>query len=75
MTMSPVLVERDGGQHFHFLNTLQTAKLTSEQTNGALTVVEFVGTKNFGPPLHMHDAEVCARHNIQVLGPPPTPID
>jgi quercetin dioxygenase-like cupin family protein len=55
--MSPVLVERDGGEHFHFLNTLQTAKLTSEQTNGALSVVEFLGTRNFGPPLHLHDAE------------------
>jgi quercetin dioxygenase-like cupin family protein len=57
MTMSPVLVARDGGQHFHFLNTLQTAKLTTEQTNGALTVVEFIGPRNFGPPLHLHDAE------------------
>ena len=51
MTMSPVLVARDGGDHFHFLNTLQTAKLNSEQTNGALTAVEFYAPKNFGPPL------------------------
>ena len=57
MTMSPVLVARDGGDHFHFLNTLQTAKLNSEQTNGALTAVEFYAPKNFGPPLHLHDAE------------------
>jgi quercetin dioxygenase-like cupin family protein len=57
MTMSPVLVARDEGDHFHFLNTLQTAKLNSEQTNGALTAVEFYAPKNFGPPLHLHDAE------------------
>ncbi len=29
--MSPVLVARDEGDHFHFLNTLQTAKINSEQ--------------------------------------------
>lgn len=58
MTMqTPALVSSDEGKHFHFLNILYTAKLDSEQTDGALTVMEFVGFKDFGPPLHRHDAE------------------
>lgn len=57
MTMSPVLLTHEGGQHFHMLNSLQTAKLTGEHTDGALSVVEFLGPRNFAPPLHMHDAE------------------
>ena len=54
---SPVLTARDEGERFHFLNTLQTAKITGEQTNDTLTAVEFLAPKNFGPPLHRHDAE------------------
>jgi quercetin dioxygenase-like cupin family protein len=57
MSMSPVLVARDEGDHFHFLNTLQTAKINSDQSNGVLTAVEFFAPRNFGPPLHRHDAE------------------
>lgn len=55
--MSPVLLARDEGARFHFLDTLHTAKITSEQSNGTLTAVEFLAPKNFGPPLHRHDAE------------------
>lgn len=54
---SPVLVERDAGTHFHFLNTLYSAKINSEQTGGATTAMEFVAPKNFGPPLHRHDVD------------------
>ncbi len=54
---TPTLVARDEGDHFHFLNNLFTAKVTSEQTNGAMTVMEFIGPKDFGPPLHRHDIE------------------
>jgi quercetin dioxygenase-like cupin family protein len=57
MTMNPVMVARDEGEHFNFLNSLHTAKITGEQTNGAMTAVEFVAQRNFGPPLHRHDAE------------------
>jgi quercetin dioxygenase-like cupin family protein len=57
MTMSPVMVARDDGERFHFLNTLHTAKITGEQTNGTLAAVEFLAPKNFGPPLHRHEAE------------------
>ena len=51
------MVARDEGERFHFLNTLHTAKITGEHTNGTLTAVEFLAPKNFGPPLHRHDAE------------------
>lgn len=54
---SPVLVARDDGEHFHFLNNLFTAKVTSEESNGVMSVMEFVGPKHFGPPLHRHDVE------------------
>ena len=54
---TPELMAPGDGEHFHFLNILYTSKLTGEQTNGAMTVMEFMGPKNFGPPLHRHDAE------------------
>ena len=54
---SPTLIARGDGEHFHFLNNLFTAKLTSEDTDGLMTVMEFLAPKNFGPPLHRHDVE------------------
>lgn len=30
---SPAMIARDEGDHFHFLNTLYTAKINSEQAN------------------------------------------
>ena len=54
---SPVLVARYEGDHFHFLDTVYTAKVNSEQSLGALTAMEFLAPKNFGPPVHRHDAE------------------
>lgn len=57
MTMSPALVARGEGDYFNFLNTLHTAKINSEQTNGTLAAVEFLAPQNFGPPLHRHEAE------------------
>ncbi len=58
MTMqTPALIVRDEGQHFSFLNTLYTAKINSEQTNGAITAMEFLAPRNFGPPVHLHDGE------------------
>lgn len=56
-TQSPAFVVRDAGAKFHFLNTLYTAKVNSEQTNGLVTAMEFLAPRNFGPPLHRHDAE------------------
>ena len=56
-SQSPALVVRDEGKHFHFLDTLYTAKVNSEETNGILTAMEFQAPKNFGPPVHRHEAE------------------
>ena len=56
-SQSPAMIARDEGGHFHFLNTLYTAKINSEQANGQFTAMEFLGPKNFGPPLHRHEAE------------------
>ncbi|WP_323793500.1 quercetin 2,3-dioxygenase [Nocardioides sp.] len=54
---TPSILARDEGEHFHFLDNLFTAKVTSEMSNDVLNVMEFVGPKNFGPPLHRHDLE------------------
>lgn len=54
---SPTLVARGDGDHFHFLNNLFTAKVSSEDSNGAMTVMEFLAPRNFAPPLHRHDVE------------------
>jgi quercetin dioxygenase-like cupin family protein len=44
------------GHHLHFLNHLATVKITGE-SSGSLSVVEFLGPRGFGPPLHKHDIE------------------
>ncbi|MDJ0952966.1 MAG: cupin domain-containing protein [Acidimicrobiia bacterium] len=52
----PSVLATNEGQHLHFLNHLATVKV-SGQAAGSLSVVEFVGPKGFGPPLHRHDHE------------------
>lgn len=54
---SPQLVARGEGDHFHFLDNLYTAKVTGAQTAGAMSVMEFLAPRGFGPPLHRHDVE------------------
>ncbi len=54
--LEPSVLATDEGQHLHFLNHLATIKVAPGQT-GALSVVEFVGPRGFGPPLHRHDYE------------------
>ncbi len=54
---TPQLLARDEGEHFHFLNNLFTTKVDGERSGGVMTVMEFVGPKDFGPPLHQHDVE------------------
>ncbi|MEM9655986.1 MAG: cupin domain-containing protein [Actinomycetota bacterium] len=54
---TPQLVPRDAGSHYHFLNHLMTTKVSADDSGGALTAMEFVGPKGFGPPLHRHDVE------------------
>lgn len=45
--------ERDHGHHHRFLSQLATIKV-SAGTTGALSAVEFVAPRGFGPPLHSH---------------------
>lgn len=52
---NPFHVPRDEGTHFHFLNHLATVKVRGK--GGAMSVVEFVGPRGFGPPLHRHQDE------------------
>lgn len=52
----PYILERDEGDHVHFLNHLATRKVTAS-TSGSMTAVEFLAPRGFGPPLHCHDSE------------------
>jgi mannose-6-phosphate isomerase-like protein (cupin superfamily) len=46
---------RDGeGESLWFLGSLVTVKAAGAQTDGRLTVVEFVNPPGFAPPLHRH---------------------
>lgn len=56
LTTAPYLLEQDEGPMFHFLNHLATVKVQGG-SDSALSVVEFVGPKGFGPPLHSHRDE------------------
>lgn len=49
----PYVLNRDEGTHGHFLNHLATLKSTTS-TDGAMSIVEFVAPRGFGPPLHRH---------------------
>ncbi len=58
MTLQTPLVLGPGeGEHWHFLNTLQTLLVGGDHTDGAMTALEFEGRRGFGPPLHSHDVE------------------
>ncbi len=46
----------NGGHHLTFLNNLATVKVSAGE-NGTLSVVEFLGPRGFGPPLHRHNHE------------------
>lgn len=53
----PHLLPPGQGEHWHFLGSLMTVKVDSEQSEGALTAIEFAGERGWGPPLHRHDVE------------------
>jgi len=44
----------DEGEAIWFLGTLMTVKAGGDQTNGALTVIEWVAPPGFAPPPHIH---------------------
>lgn len=52
----PYVLQRDEGVHHHFLDNLATTKIGGT-AGGAMSAVEFVAPKGFGPPLHQHDDE------------------
>ena len=52
-TDEPLLLADREGTHLHFLNHAATIKVASDGTR-SMSVVEFVGPKGFGPPLHNH---------------------
>ena len=52
----PYVLNRDEGEHFHFLNHLATRKVTAGE-RGSMTAVEFTQDRGFGPPLHRHEDE------------------
>jgi quercetin dioxygenase-like cupin family protein len=53
---APSVLARDEGVHHHFLNHLATTKVSAGGT-GAMSAVEFVARRGFGPPLHVHADE------------------
>jgi quercetin dioxygenase-like cupin family protein len=54
---TPLVLPRDVGEHFAFLNTLATVKLGADRSGGVLSCVELLAPRGFGPPLHRHDVE------------------
>ncbi|MEZ5226708.1 MAG: cupin domain-containing protein [Acidimicrobiales bacterium] len=53
---TPYILDRDEGDHRHFLNHLATRKVSADY-GSSMSVTEFVAPKSFGPPLHVHDDE------------------
>ncbi len=54
---TPSILGAGEGEHWHFLNTLQTLKVDGARSDGAMTALVFEGPRGFGPPLHSHDIE------------------
>jgi mannose-6-phosphate isomerase-like protein (cupin superfamily) len=54
---TPLILTRDAGSHFDFLNTLTTVKVGGDRSGGVLSCVELLAPRGFGPPLHRHDVE------------------
>ncbi|ANH38598.1 hypothetical protein I601_2173 [Nocardioides dokdonensis FR1436] len=54
---TPSILGAGEGEHWHFLNTLQTLKVDGARSDGAKTALVFEGPRGFGPPLHSHDVE------------------
>jgi mannose-6-phosphate isomerase-like protein (cupin superfamily) len=54
-TQTRPYMRRDGeGESLWFLGSLVTVKAAGAQTDGRLTIVEFVNPPGFAPPLHRH---------------------
>ena len=55
-TDQPYVLDRDEGDHRHFLNHLATTKVAAGP-GVSMSATEFVMPKSFGPPLHVHEDE------------------
>jgi quercetin dioxygenase-like cupin family protein len=57
--MADASVVRNAGEGdaFWFLGGLYEVRLSSDETNGALTLMEFTIPEGMAPPLHMHDGD------------------
>jgi mannose-6-phosphate isomerase-like protein (cupin superfamily) len=53
----PRLLRPDEGRALWFLDNLVTVKAGAEDTQGRVTVVEFLNPPGFAPPLHRHTRE------------------
>lgn len=54
---TPRIFARDEGDHFDLLGSRATVKVAGAETGGAMTVIEVLAPRGFGPPLHRHDVE------------------
>lgn len=50
----PRLLRPDEGRALSFLGNLMTVKVDADDTQGRVTVVEFLNPPGFAPPLHRH---------------------
>jgi mannose-6-phosphate isomerase-like protein (cupin superfamily) len=53
----PLLVPDGAGEALWFLGSLATVRVAGSQTEGRLTIVEFLNPPGFAPPLHRHTVE------------------
>ncbi len=53
----PRFLRRDEGRALWFLGNLMTVKADADDTQGRVTVVEFLNPPGFAPPLHRHTQE------------------
>lgn len=56
-SVAPIALQPGEGDARWFLGFLVTIKSTAETTNGSVAVVEHLGTKDLGSPLHVHRNE------------------
>ena len=56
--MAPRVIRSGEGDALWFLGNLVTIKATAAETDGRVTVVEFLNPAGFAPPLHRHLHEV-----------------
>ena len=55
VSRAPEVIAPGSGHHLHFLNHLATIKVHGRDS--ALSAVEFLCPRGFGPPLHRHEDE------------------